>query len=173
MNIIESGMYFGEFPDKQCYVIENSTVHKQVGENVKSVEFVYYNNKDLIFLEAKSSCPKPDSKNNTDLEKSKKYEKYFSDITEKFIDSLNMFSALKLGKYDYDEQVGQLIRVTNNFKQTTFVFMLVIRNAEDEWLGGPKAELEQRLLKTNRIWKSKVLVLNSALAEKYGFVKKQ
>lgn len=84
-----------------------------------------------------------------------------------------MFSALKLGKYDYDEQVGQLIRDTNNFKQTTFVFMLVIRNAKDEWLGGPKAELEQRLLKTNRIWKSKVLVLNSALAEKYGFVKKQ
>lgn len=72
MNIIESGMYFGEFPDKQCYVIENSTVHKQVGENVKSVEFVYYSNKDLIFLEAKSSCPKPDSNNNTDLEKSKK-----------------------------------------------------------------------------------------------------
>ena len=173
MNIIESGMCFGEYPDEQCYKIENSSVHKHAGENVKSVEFIYLKKKNLVFLEAKSSCPHPDSRENADKEKAKKYEEYFSRITEKFIDSLNMFSALKLGKYDYDEGVGQLIRDTDDFKQTTFVFMLVIGNAEEGWLGGPKAELEKRLLKINGIWKSKVLVLNSELAERHGLIKKQ
>jgi len=171
VNTIESEMCFGEYPDERYYRIENSTVHKLAGENIKSVEFIYYKDHDLIFLEAKSTCPHPDSKGSEDKEKARKYEEYFSDITDKFVDSLNMFSALKLGKYDYSDQVGQLIQKTSNFKRTTFVFILVIGKAEEGWLSGPKAELERRLLKINGIWKSRVLVLNASLAKRYGLIK--
>ena len=50
-------------------------------------------------------------------------------------------------------------------------FVLVIKDAADEeWLAGPRQELNLRLRRMQKIWKIKVLVLNESLAQKYRLV---
>ena len=48
---------------------------------------------------------------------------------------------------------------------------LIIAEAEEGWLLGPKAELEERLMRLRKIWKADILVLNKGLAKEYGLVK--
>lgn len=47
---------------------------------------------------------------------------------------------------------------------------MVIKEADIEWLAGPKAILEKRLLSLRKIWKIEVLVLNYDLAKRYKLI---
>jgi hypothetical protein len=49
--------------------------------------------------------------------------------------------------------------------------VLVITNAELDWLTGPKAILEEKLMKYRRIWNVQVVVLNQELAKEQGLIK--
>lgn len=40
----------------------------------------------------------------------------------------------------------------------------------EEWLAGPKAELEARLLHWKKLWKVDIVVLNEELALQYGLI---
>ncbi len=89
---------FGGFDEKRLFVIEHSDVHKKAGEGIKTVEFIYLtNHDDLLFVEAKKSCPNAMNKDET-AEKHRKYEEYFSDVTDKFVDSIEMFATTALGR---------------------------------------------------------------------------
>ena len=57
----ESGMTFGPFSEAQVFRVEKSNSYKELGGSVKTVEFFLRKNKDkLLFIEAKSSSPKPE-----------------------------------------------------------------------------------------------------------------
>lgn len=58
----------------------------------------------------------------------------------------------------------------HTYTKTGFKLILVVSNAEESWLGGPKAELERRLLRYRKIWKADVLVLNKNMAKELGIV---
>lgn len=172
VSVKESGIEFGEFDEDRLFQIEHSDIHKKAGEGIKSVEFIYLTRKDnILFVEAKNSCPNAANKDENS-DKQRKYEEYYSEIVDKFVDSLNMFVATALGRNEKNACVGKYIREKHTYTRTGFKFVLVIAGAEESWLGGPKAELEMRLLRIRKIWNADVVVLNAQMAEKYNLVKK-
>ena len=103
-------------------------------------------------------------------EKKKKYEKFFSDITDKFTDSINMFAATILNRYRDKSEIGEELRRTVLEDKYKMLLVLVISSAEESWLQGPRAELERRLLKMRQIWKCEVLVINKEIAQQKGLL---
>lgn len=169
--IEEPGIVFGGFDEKRLFMIEHSDVHKKAGKGIKSVEFIYLtNHDDLLFVEAKKSCPNAMNKDET-AEKQRKYEEFFSDVTDKFIDSIEMFATTALGRNNECANIGEEIRNKENYAKTNFKLVLVVTEAEESWLPGPKAELEERLLRWRKIWKADVLVINKKMALEYGLIK--
>ena len=123
----------------------------------------------VIILEAKTSCPNPIVEDTPD-EKKKKYEEFFSDITDKFTDSINMFAATILNRYRDKSEIGEELRRTVLEDKYKMLLVLVISSAEESWLQGPRAELERRLLKMRQIWKCEVLVINKEIAQQKGLL---
>lgn len=121
----------------------------------------------ILFVEAKQSCPNAANREES-AEKQKQYEAYFSDVTDKFIDSINMFATTVLGWHGENTDVGADILQTSTYAGNPIKLVLVIAGAEESWLSGPKAELESRLLRYRKIWKANVLVLNREMAVRLG-----
>lgn len=50
-HVVESGMYFGDYPDDAFFSIENSSLHQYIGEGIKTVEFILlYRDKNIFLL---------------------------------------------------------------------------------------------------------------------------
>lgn len=170
--IEESGVEFGEFEETRLFQIENSDIHKRAGEGIKTVEFIYLTEEgNVLFVEAKSSCPNIANRNENE-DKQRKYEEYYTDIADKFEDSINMFAATVLGRNGQSESVGETILKKHTYVKNGFKFVLIITGAEESWLSGPKAELELRLFRYRKIWKADIIVLNTEMAIDLGLVKK-
>lgn len=168
--ITESEMDFGRYEEENLFEIENSQILKSLGEGIKTVEFILLRrDKNIIFLEAKKSCPNENNMHNTP-EKKKKFEDYYSSITQKFTESLQVYLAAVLNRYEEPSEVGDNLRRIENYREKEMLFVLVVKNADISWLSGPKAILENRLLSLRKIWKIKVLVLNYELAKKKGLI---
>ena len=60
-----------------------------------------------------------------------------------------------------------------DLKDVKLTFALVITNpaAQIEWLAPMKAELEERLRRWMKIWDIDIIVLNQALAKRFGIIK--
>lgn len=169
-SIRESDMEFGKYCEEDLFHIERSNILSALGEGIKTVEFVLKKNDNmLMFVEAKKSCPNPQNKEESG-EKAKKFEKFFSDITDKFYDSFQVYLASLLGRYDEIDEVGSSIREVEDFKKFEVRFVLVVKTAHLDWLAAPKAILEERLFALRKIWNIKVLVLNEEMAVKYGMI---
>ncbi len=170
--IVESDMEFGIFPKEKVFRIENSKLHQSFGEGIKTVEFVLLKGKHcLLFIEAKKSCPNKSRKDEDD-EKAQKFENYFSEISDKFVDSLQMMFNVALQRNENIDEIGDYIGNREFYSKAKFLFVLVIKTARDEeWLAGPKEELEARLLRWRKLWGVEIVVLNEELAAKYGLVR--
>lgn len=160
-------MNFGEFDESNLFHIENSKIYRDLGDGIKTVEFILkYKEDSIIFLEAKKSCPNAEKWHETE-EKEHKFEVYFSSLVEKFIASLHIYLASILGRYPDISEVGDSLQFVDEMKNMKLKFVLVIKNAEDvAWLVGPSAELKARLLQIRKIWNIEIMVLNEELAEK-------
>lgn len=168
--IEESGMKFGELKEERLFWVEHSDIYRRVGEGIKTVEFIYLSEEEnVLFVEAKQSCPNVANKDDSE-EKRKKYEEYYTDVTDKFIDSVNLFATTVLGRNGQSDSVGESIVRKNTYAENGIKFVLVIAGAEESWLGGPKAELELRLFRYRKIWKADVVVLNKEMAIELGLV---
>ena len=170
--INESGVAFGEFNSDDLFYIEESDLYKSLGTGIKTVEFIVLDQKDtIIFLEAKTGCPNPQNKE-MGGEKTEKFVEFYNDISEKFIDSLQIYIAGLLEKYGKTEEIGENLMKVKPLEKKKLKFVLVITADEikEEWLWGPKLELENRLLKLRKIWGISVIVLNKSLAYNYGLL---
>ena len=165
--ITESDMNFGEFQEDDLFHIENSQIYKELGSGVQTVEFVLrYDKNSIVFLEAKKSCPNAANRLES-KDKEKKFEDYYSSVTEKFIASLQIYLAAILNRYGETSEIGDRLWLSHQMKNMQLKFILVVKNAEDvAWLAGPLAELKARLLQVRKIWKVEVAVLNEELAKK-------
>ena len=100
------------------------------------------------------------------MEKIQKFEEYYSEITEKFIDSLQVYLAAVMRRYRDLTEIGTELRSVDSMKGIQLKFILVVKNAKDiTWLAGPVAELKARLLQVRKIWGVEVAVLNEELAK--------
>ncbi len=171
-HVVESDMYFGDYLDDNFFAIEHSSLHNSLGEGIRTVEFVLLQQKNnILFVEAKKSCPNKFNKDESE-EKQEKFEEYYREITEKFCDSLQMFLSVVLGKNMSADEMGKNFLDDRKFSDYELKFVLVIESAKDStWLAGPKEELGERLKKLRKIWGVKIVVLDTAMAERYGLVK--
>lgn len=168
--ITESGMKFGEYTEEQIFHLEKSAQYTEnlMPHGIKSCEFILRRKNRLYFVEAKSTCPKQITAE-TPEEKKEKYKTYIQDIVLKMRHSLTLYSAILLRRYSADE-VSELLRRANMSK-LQIVLVLVVRNAEKEWLI-PFQEVFRRELKDEmKIWKiSSFMVINEATARDKQFV---
>ena len=88
MSVIpESGMNFGKYDEKDLFHIETSEIYKKLGDGIPTVEFILkYNENNIVFLEAKKSCPNAANRYESE-EKEQKFEEYYLSITESKITS--------------------------------------------------------------------------------------
>lgn len=169
--ITESEMDFGKFNEADLFHIENSRIYKNLGSGIKTVEFILkYNTNSILFLEAKKSCPNANNRYDS-KEKARKFEEYYSSITEKFISSLQIYLASILDRYQNRTEIGDNLNV-ENMKNIRLKFVLVIKNADDiMWLAGPRAELKNRLIQMRKIWNIDIIVLNEQLAKDHHLIR--
>ena len=166
--IVESEMNFGEYEEDNLFEIEKSKIYSDVGEGIKVVEFILkHGENNIVFLEAKKTCPNAANRHESQ-EKEEKFEEYYSSITEKFIDSFQIFLASFLERYSDTSEIGNNLMSMDSLKNLNLKFILVIKTAEDHaWLAGPMAVLKNRLIHYRKIWGIEVAVLNPELAKKH------
>lgn len=170
ISITESEMDFGDFHEEDLFEIEKSELLKSLGAGIKTVEFILLGvNKNIIFLEAKKTCPNEKNMHDTQ-EKERKFEEYYSSIVQKFTESLQVYMAAVLKRYGEQPEVGDNLKKIKDYQKRGIRFVLVIKEADIEWLAGPKAILEKRLLSLRKIWGIEVLVLNYDLAKRYKLI---
>lgn len=162
IEIEESGMKFGPFPDSHVFWIEKSELYKSV-HNIKTVEFILENNNKLQFIEAKSSSPKPVPENTVS------FEQFIDEISQKFLHSLNLYYAGVLGRHGSANDVPAFMKKIDH-QQVSIKFILVIKNHQNEWLMPIKDALEKKMSSISSIWESQVAVINAKTAQKYKLI---
>ncbi|MDO5155153.1 MAG: hypothetical protein Q4D51_04230 [Eubacteriales bacterium] len=165
--ITESGANFGEFAEKDLFHIEKSPIVESLGTGIKRVEFIVRSKSDIIFVEVKTGCLNPNSP-----DKGENFDQFYDDIADKFIDSLNVYAATVLGRYNGNDDVGANLKSVIPLKDKKIKFVLVVTASDflEDWLQSPKLELETRLRKVRKIWGINIIVLNRNMAEKYGLI---
>lgn len=172
-SIPESDVIFGPYDEKDLFYIEKSELYKSLREGLKTVEFILRasaTEQGIVFVEAKSNGSNPENKD-TSEEKRKKFEKFYTDVPDKFVDSLGIYTAAILKRYSDASEVGENLALAD-LKDVKLTFALVITNpaTQIEWLAPMKAELEERLRRWMKIWDIDVVVLNQDLAKRWGLI---
>lgn len=165
IQINESNMIFGYFEEDRVFQIENSKLHKNIGNGIKVVEFILLSKEnELSFIEAKSSSPKPIKDNII------RFNEFINEISDKFIHSFNLYYSAILQRCKECEELNPSFMNLDN-SQINFKFILVIKGHRTEWLMPLSDALKESLSYHNTIWKSKVIVFNDELAKKYKLIK--
>lgn len=158
MEFIESFMKFS-FSDDDIFRIEEDELVKDV-ENVKACECVVLISENVALIEAKSSSPR--------IENEEKFQKFISDIGQKFADSLQLFSDIK-SKEKGDEAFQRLPVNLQNTQIATeaYKIYLIIHGHQLDWLLGLMDALRKELKDVVKQWNlrdSNVKVYNEATA---------
>ena len=152
--IHESGVDFGPYREEELFHIEQSKLYQDLGQGLKATEFVLQADNNIIFVEAKTNAPNPENKD---------------DSSE---DSLGVYTAALLKRYPDTSEIGVSLQ-RPDLAGIKIVFALVITNpaAETDWLSPIKSVLEDRLRRWMKIWDIDIIVLNQALAKRFGIIK--
>jgi len=130
----QSGM---DFIADNTFHIEASALYKNIGDGIRTVEFIRIKENRALFIEAKTAFPNPDNPS----EKNKaRFHNEITEICEKFIHSLNLLSSIKLGVAE-EERFGEF----SIPQKVSLVFMLVIKNHKLEWCKPIKSKIEAEL----------------------------
>ena len=147
------------FSDDDIFRIEDDELVKDV-ENVKACECVVLISENVALIEAKSSSPR--------VENEEKFQKFISDIGQKFADSLQLFSDIK-SKIKGEEA---FLRLPVNLQNTqiateAYKIYLIIHGHQLDWLSGLMDALRKELKDVVKQWNlrdSNVKVYNEATA---------
>ncbi len=168
--ILESDMQFGKYEEGEVFQLEKCRQYaeKLRPNGVKSCEFILRRGKKLYFVEAKKSCPKQIMAD-TPEEKIKKYNEYIHDIALKMRHSLSLYCNILLERYG-SEGVPELLN-EKNMSDLEIRLVLVVKNAEKEWLI-PFQEVFRNVLQDEmRIWKiPSFSIINEATAREKHFI---
>lgn len=157
ITIQESGMNFGPFAEDSVLKLEKSELYKSLGNNIRSVEFIVYSGENrIIFIEAKSSSPKP--QNNID------FDRYITEIYKKFVHSVDLFFATLVNrKADKCAEMPGCFREAD-YSRADIKLILIINGHKTEWLHPIRDALQQRLRRQIKTWSLKIAVMNYKLA---------
>lgn len=150
--ISESDMMFGPFPTDRVFCIEKSDLyeHRYRQNGIKTCEFILLRDGKLYFVEAKKSCPNHNAQEENE-EKRIKYDAYIRDIPQKMRDSLDIYSSLLLKKNgSADLPTGMML---GDLSEHEIRLVLVVKNAQKDWLKHYQEKFQEILRREMRIWK--------------------
>jgi hypothetical protein len=149
-----------EFIPDNAYPIEESRAYTRIGGGIRSVEFIRLKGAALLFIEAKTTFANPN-------DSPEPFAKSICEMCEKFVHSLNLFSAVKIGVVR-----DVLPEAFDNMSETNLTFVLVVRDHKQEWCRPIKRAIEQALPSyLIKIWRNPtVLVINHDTAINQGIV---
>lgn len=158
MEFVESFMKFS-FSDEDIFRIEEDELVKDA-EGIKACECVVLISENVALIEAKSSSPQSTNE--------EKFQKFISDIGQKFADSLQLFSDIK-SKAKGDEAFQRLPVNLQNTQVSTdaYKIYLIIHGHQLDWLLGLTDALRKELKDVVKQWNlrdSNVKVYNEATA---------
>jgi hypothetical protein len=154
--IDEPGFRFGGFNIEDVFQIEKTHINASLGS--RSVEFVlFHNENDLLFVEAKSSAPKPEHQENFDL--------YIEKISEKFQHSINTFFALILKRLDDSKNELPFTFRKIDYSEIEIILLLVIKGHKAHWLQPIYTALMHRLKRFIKTFRLKMSVINDEMAD--------
>ena len=157
--VLESGMRF-IYDEYHTFMIEKYVQEKKF-QCVKTVEFIKKQKNLLIFVEAKTSAPKPGSK---------EYENFVCDIVTKAEDSLLVFLRLF---FEQDRAVLKNAFLDGKMRDTQFCFILVVRDHKCAWLDPLTNHLRKTMRHIFNAWRwgnVPLLILNKKMAVEKGLV---
>jgi hypothetical protein len=162
--IEESGLYFGDYGKADLFHIETAEIYRKLGTDIKTVEFVLRKKEhEVLFIEAKSSSPKPGNHND--------FDKFIGEIAEKFSHSNNvLFSVIMNRIIDSNSELPNNFKIID-YSKAKIKNILVIKGHKDEWLRPIEIALRQQLKSHIKIWNLDVIVLNEGLAAEYKLIK--
>ncbi len=168
--IPESDMQFGEYTDEQVFQLEKSAQYteKLKEKGIKTCEFILRRGSKLYFVEAKRSCPRQITADSPE-EKIKKYNEYIHEIVWKMRHSLTLYANILLKRYG-SEGISELLRKAD-MSGLEIILVLVVKNAEKEWLVPFQDVFRNRLRDEMGIWKiHHFFVINEATARAKHFI---
>ena len=169
--IEESGMHFGEYDEENVFPIEKSPIYsKKLQDNgAKVCEFVLQRGNRTFFVEAKTSCPNADNAQDTS-EKLEKYNEYIESILLKMRHSLSIYGSLLLKRLNDSSLPEPLSHSDLSGKE--IILLLVVKNADAEWLIPIQDDLRRRFYTEMRIWNIRdFLVINEDRARDRKFIR--
>lgn len=165
---IESGMRF-ELPDDQLFFIEQSNFFKlKVG--VATVEFLYFQKNNLLWVEAKSSFPRAENKEH--------FEENITAIADKFIHSFELYLShfLSVNKLIPSETPEMFLNYDFS-KKMPLKFVLIINCGKIKKSNIPQmiSTIQNTFLKRfnghRSIWNVQFIALDHESAIEYKLVK--
>ncbi|WP_059370541.1 hypothetical protein [Treponema endosymbiont of Eucomonympha sp.] len=142
-----------------AYVIEEAPVRLACGDGIRSVEFILHKNTNLLFIEAKTTFAHPENS-------PQPYENEIDEICEKFVHSLNLLAAVKIGI-----AADVLPESFADLNKVSPTFVLVVRDHEPKWCRPIKSAIVQSLpTYFKKIWKPAICVINHGTAIKRSLV---
>jgi len=149
----ESQMTFS-FPKEEVYRIEKSNLLAKV--HLKATECAVWRNGKVVFVEAKSSTPRP--------QKEEQFEQFICDITDKFVHSITFYNAVMLR---HQEEVIPDVLKGVDLCAAQYSFILVIHGHKLEWLPPLMDALRSRMSDMLKLWNIsdiEVKVINDQMA---------
>ena len=151
--ITKSEMKFGPFLEENFFKIENSKLHKSLGQGFKIVEFVVLKGDKILFVEAKPNRyilsvgnPKLDEK--------------IKELQEKFENSLDLFLSVRVGiREDSYRQIGENL-VYKELSTVKGRFFLVIKDADESLCEKLTVTLQDVMRRKLAIHKFELMVIN-------------
>jgi len=167
ITIEESGMSFGPYSPGSVFQIEQSpAVQARLSPNgIKVCEFIWRSPGENIYLvEAKSSVPSK----NVSIDR---YNEFFSEILEKFDNSLQIVaSGLLAQKPDLEHEIQKSLSLNSLSSVSKIYFYLVIPTIPDQYLPHFNDKLSIVLKRQCRIWNAEAKVVNRRFAQKAGLI---
>lgn len=161
--IVESGMSF-VVPENELFYIESFA---KSNLELKTVEFVWLANKEMKFVEAKSSAPQKSD----DPEKKACLPEYIADISEKWRNSIQITASQCLGNLQ-----GKSFAAAN-WSNLNVKLCLVLGNGfKKEWLQPLQDAFSKDpvLKRWRKVWNPKnpawIKILNEETAKKVGLL---
>ena len=167
--IIESEMTFGPYEENHVFRIEESPQYTTINRNgVKCCEFLLKRERNILFVEAKNSCPNHNAREASE-NNSMKYNDYISEITEKMRHSLELYASILLNRQSRDGVSEDMLKT--DLSENEFILILVVKTAKKEWLDPYVDVFKEKLRPEMRLWNIKsFLVINEETARSKGLV---
>lgn len=162
VQIIESGVTFGDFAPEDVFEIEKSNAVKKLGDGVSKVEFIVKQHQvsRIVFLEAKSSFPRES-------------DAFFDQVKQKMVHSLIIWFSAVVGRHEaIKAEIGQNLQKILELKKP-IQLILVIPNMPDKICFEATEKFRKVMRLDRRLWNIKetdIRVLNLNKVSKLGLV---